>query len=155
MPLVPSLNEMKKKPNLNLFHLPTFVIRALSPSDHVEQVKNLFHLQDKLNQMKKVNNIIAAFVLGSIALQPCAKFSFFPGQINCWCKKTRTGLSPSRSFVKTLSAKLDFFLHLPRVYKIFLSDIFQFTFTNTEWLEASFQKRECVNIVPSSRDSNR
>ncbi|XP_059081116.1 transient receptor potential cation channel trpm-like isoform X3 [Tigriopus californicus] len=30
-----------------------------------------------------------------------------------------------------------------------------FTFTNTEWLEASFQKRECVKIIPSSKDSNR
>ena len=31
----------------------------------------------------------------------------------------------------------------------------QFTFTNTEWLESSFQKRECVRVVPSVKDSSR
>lgn len=31
----------------------------------------------------------------------------------------------------------------------------QFTFTNTEWLEASFQKRECIKVIPSSKDPTR
>ena len=38
---------------------------------------------------------------------------------------------------------------------LFLHLLFQFTFTNTEWLESSFQKRECVRIVPSVKDSTR
>lgn len=30
-----------------------------------------------------------------------------------------------------------------------------FTFTNSQWLEASFQKRECIKIIPSAKDPTR
>jgi hypothetical protein len=44
----------------------------------------------------------------------------------------------------------------PNLNLIYFSfPFFQFTFTNTEWLESSFQKRECVKIIPSVKDSNR
>jgi hypothetical protein len=38
---------------------------------------------------------------------------------------------------------------------LFKTIFFQFSFTNSEWVEATFQKRECARIIPSTRDSNR
>ena len=35
------------------------------------------------------------------------------------------------------------------------SFLLQFTFTNSEWVEASFQKRECGKIIPSAKYGNR
>ena len=52
---------------------------------------------------------------------------------------------------------ISFEIQCRKVNKLLINfpSLFQFTFTNSEWLEASFQKRECAKIIPSSKDPTR
>ena len=82
-----------------------------------------------------------------------------------WLEKVKSWLSARPNFenfgvghrIVFKHIYISFEIQCRKVNKLLINfpSLFQFTFTNSEWLEASFQKRECAKIIPSSKDPTR